>query len=314
MRQELLNRAGEVVGTEQTTEREQREQRLTEQELLRVYQGRVKADNGEALTEYAPSVATHVCECNKGLTRRNYSRKPCEKCGTMPVRATEQREKYAERGNKDRVTCPALFCHGEREQDGFSRKLALRYISSRVIFGKGSKGKGKAPETVKTQNAEKVSSARHGFNFSVACYVEDIAQEAFILWATERKPATDENTVKYAERLQCTLEQAKRYQDTVNACRKALTSFLRAKQKQNIDSVDYQARQDWIAYRSKENASKQDLPCLAQELVNAAQEATEQRGKTGKLKIQAMLCDKLDVSERTLRNRVNAARKQLASV
>lgn len=298
MKTELFNRAGDVVGTEQTTEREAKESRLTEQELLRVYQGRAKGDNSPALTDYIPCVPSHNCECNAGLTRRNYSRKPCAKCGTLPVRATEQREKPAERGNKNRVTCPALFTYGESEKDGFSRTIALRYLTKKIVYGQG-RGKGKASDSVKTQNGEKASSSQHSPKWCAAHEIEDICQEAFIIYWEQRATGKLHNDT---------------FRDTTRACRTALTLALRARQRANVDTIHYEARQAMVKERSKENATLKDLPCLAQELVNAAREATEQRGTTGKLLIQDSLANHFGITTRALRKRIVKARAQLATV
>lgn len=293
---ELLNREGNVVATEQTTERETTEPRLTEQELLRVYQGRSRADNSPALTDYMPSVPTHVCECHAGLLRRNYSRKPCAKCGASPTRATDQREKPAERGNKNRVTCPALFTHGETDKDGFSRTIALRYLTKRIVYASG-RSKGKA-ET-KTQNEGKASSSQHSPKWCAAHEIEDIAQNAFIIYWEQRAEGKLHNDT---------------LRDTTRACRTALTLALRARQRANMDTIQYSARQNMIAERSKANATLKDLPCLAQELVNAASQATELRGATGKLLVQESLAHHYGITTRAIRKRITKAREQLETV
>ncbi len=134
------------------------------------------------------------------------------------------------------ITCEALFCKGDKQEDGFSRTIALRYLSKRMVFAprSASTGKEDAPKLLK---ARKTSSSRHQTAFYVASDVEDLIQDAFILYETE---LTQEGKSPY--RTGNTLH------DTCNACKRARNLFMRAKHKAatrlDILKLRMQARED----------------------------------------------------------------------
>ncbi len=165
---------------------------------------------------------------------------------------------YADKGRKSRratgqATCEALFTFGERfddefigprkREDGFSRTIALRYLTKRMVFRPRGNAKGKedAPTTVK---ARKTSSSRHSTAFYVASDIEDIIQDAFILYMTGRKE-TGEKLYNSGNRLH----------DTCNACRDAKNAFTRRqwKERKRLDilAAKMKARED--KERSKAN-------------------------------------------------------------
>lgn len=155
---------------------------------------------------------------------------------------------YADKGRKSRratgqATCEPLFTMGERDTDGFSRTIALRYLTKRMVFRPRGNAKGKedAPITVK---ARKTSSSRHSTAFYVASDIEDIIQDAFVLYMTGCKE-TGEKLYNSGNRLH----------DTCNACRDAKNAFTRRqwKERKRLDilAAKMKARED--KERSKAN-------------------------------------------------------------
>ncbi len=156
-----------------------------------------------------------------------------EKTGKMMRKSNGAKVSKKPRGQ---ATCEALFCHGEREDDSFSRTIALRYLTKRLIFSPRSSATGKedAPATLK---ARKTSSSKHQTAFFVASDIEDIIQEAFILWATGTR---EDGAKKYAT--------GNKLFDTCNAVRDARNAFQRRKwaeaKRLDILKMRMQARED----------------------------------------------------------------------
>lgn len=211
--------------------------RLTDKQLTILGVGRTLPIECDAPTHETP-VLMFKCGCNAGLTRRKYSRKPCRACGEMVVRAERP---FAERGNRDRVTCPALFCAGDSEAQGFSRTIAVRYLSKRMVYAPRSNAKGRedAPAMV---HARKVSSARHAMPFFLASDIEDLVNDAYLIWSTELTRTGD------------------RLKDSCNAARRAHTRLqrLRFKNGKAMDAAAYNAALTENRQRSSRNVTWDD--------------------------------------------------------
>ena len=117
------------------------------------------------------------------------------------------------------VTCEPLFTHGEKSEDGFSRTIALRYLSKRMVFHPRSPSEGKENAPTKLKD-RKTSSSRHHTAFYVASDIEDLIQDAFVLWSTE---LTKEGKSPY--------RSGNTLHDICNACKRARNLFMRAKHK-----------------------------------------------------------------------------------
>lgn len=195
--------------------------------LRLLYRGRIKPIDATSANE--EKVLAFKCQCGKGLLRRKASRKPCKACGGTVERAERR---YAELGNKNRVTCEALFCHGDKETDGFSRTIAVRYLSKRMVYAPrgNAKGQENAPKVVRDR---KVSSARHSQPWFAASDVEDLVSEAYLWFAGA-------NVTGKGRKLALT---GNRLHDTCNACRRAMTYYTRAKQTERkaLDVMEYAA-------------------------------------------------------------------------
>lgn len=201
-----------------------------------LYRGRVLPVGREPSQQV--SVPTHKCSCDHGLTRRKPSKRPCKTCGGKVVRA----ECKPLDSKKQRITCEPLFCLGDGEQQGFSRTIAIRYLSKRMVYApKGNaKGHEDAPLTVK---ARKTSSSRHAMPWFHASDVEDLVQEAFTIWAMGAIKRTGNRLI-----------------DTCNACRRAHTTLTRQRQRERkaLDVVAYSSQTAEHAERSKRNRTWDD--------------------------------------------------------
>jgi len=99
-----------------------------------------------------------------------------------------------------KATCEPLFLAGEKEQDGFSRTIAYRYLSKRVVFAPRSRATGTqdAPETQKGHG----SSSAHIVPFFGACDIEDMIQEGYLLYHVARLLTQDAGTLTQGQRMQ----------------------------------------------------------------------------------------------------------------
>ena len=136
------------------------------------------------------------------------------------------------------ATCEPLFCAGERETDGFSRTMAIRYLSKRMVFSPRAVAEGKenGPEAGHVK-ASKGSSSQAKIAFYRASDIEDTVQEAYILWhvACEFRKGgelpTDERAAKQIQRIARMQEESKgnRLYDTCYVCREAKNNMTRAR-------------------------------------------------------------------------------------
>lgn len=142
-----------------------------------------------------------------------------------------------------RATCEPLFCMGERDEDGFSRTIALRYLTKRLVFAPSGNAKGKE-EPSATLRGRKTSSSKHQTAFYLASDIEDIIQEAFILFMTAHKETGEK---KYAT--------GNKLHDTCNACRDARNAFQRAQwaERKRLDVLAVRMGLYEIRQRSIEN-------------------------------------------------------------
>ncbi len=196
-------------------------------------------------------------------------------------------------------TCEALFTMGEKETDGFSRTIALRYLCKRMVFAPRSNAKGKeaAPRKLKER---KTSSSQHKTPLYIASDIEDIIQDAFLLWQEGRKQTGEK---KYAT--------GNKLHDTCDACRDARRNVMRAKHKEK-------KRIDILAARMKEREDKErgiaarfdnwlDGKSELSELMDAARE----HGTTNAIQLAEILKTyPMDISRRFARIRANAERAE----
>jgi DNA-directed RNA polymerase specialized sigma24 family protein len=143
------------------------------------------------------------------------------------------------------ATCEALFTRGEKLTDGFSRTIALRYLSKRMVFTRGkAKGQEDAPSTLRQA---KTSSSRHANAFYMASDVEDMVQEAFLIFSGH-------GTTRKGKPLNF-LVTGNRFFDTCNACRAAmnLESGKRNAERKKLDVLAAKIYVRQIRERSKEN-------------------------------------------------------------
>lgn len=164
------------------------------------------------------------------------------------------------------ITCSPLFCRGEKEEDGFSRTIALKYLAKRVIFAPKSNAKGfdgkEESEPTKLRD-RKTSSSQAKLSLYLATDIEDTIQEAFSLYQmaslvlsgrdawTEKQAARMDDLSK--QELQTVTYLAKkrtgnRAWDTFAACQRAKNLMTRARHKErkrlNVLAMRMQARED----------------------------------------------------------------------
>ncbi len=132
-----------------------------------------------------------------------------------------------------RATCEALFLAGEKEQDGYSRTIALRYLSKRVVFAPRSRAQGEqdAPEKMKGNG----SSSAHIIPFFGANDIEDMIQEGFTLFHTARLLTQDAGTL--------TQTQAARIALLTKRERKQLERIARNMKGNRLNDTCYCARE-----------------------------------------------------------------------
>ena len=154
----------------------------------------------------------------------------------------ERANPFLDGGRKERkptgkATCEPLFTFGERETDGFSRTIALRYLSKRMVYSPRSvvKGKETAPVAGKVK-ASKGSSSQAKIAFYRASDIEDTIQEAFILFHLACEFRTHgtlpdgfgEREAKQIVRI-ARNHSGNRLYDTCYACREAKNNMTRAR-------------------------------------------------------------------------------------
>jgi len=231
-----------------------------------------------------------------------------------------------------RATCEPLFTMGERDTDGFSRTIALRYLSKRMVYSPIAVAKGKedAPVAGKVK-ASKGSSSQAKIAFYRASDIEDTIQEGFILWhlACEfRKSGTlpdgiGEREAKQLIRIAKMQDESKgnRLYDTTYAVREAKNNLTRARhaERKRLDvlAMKMQARED--KERSQANrfydAELEELLTLAREhgTANAKELAPLMNG--GKGVSLATVYNVLErVRVRCLRQEAMAERKRLERI
>lgn len=246
-------------------------------------EGTIKAKTVEACPGYK-------CGCLNGLLRRPYSRNPCKDCGQAVVPAgttfhdghhhknvmtnSGDLTMVAEKERqpiKDRVTCEPLFCAGQHEADGFDRKIAVRYLASRMVFRASSNAKGvsrgiaggtqlhspssygpnmpastanvtgKAPEPDSLRK-RKTSSAKHDRPWFHASDVEDMVQEAWLTYQTGLV-CGDWKFSKVGDVTK----------DTRNACRNVMSYITRERYRERkaINVLSFKLRQRDVTERNK---------------------------------------------------------------
>lgn len=230
----LLNREGTEVAISEQEEKPFAYARLSNIGLY--YQGRVKMD------KEAPS-------------------KPIEP-------RVEDKKPYAERGNKDKTTNRALFCNGQREIDGFKRDLALNYLYKRMVRFAGW-GKGKGEKDV----GKRVSSSAHHDYLARRASVEDVAQEAFILFWKYRRANRD-----------IALDASKL---TVQCCRFAMCDWSKRERKLgNIKGKAYVR----MAKEEARNICRRNAPRLPEdETTVKVLDVVRERGRVDKAQIAYVL-------------------------
>lgn len=228
----------------------------------------------------------YKCGCLNGLLiTYKWTKKPCDTCGqSFQLAERPYADATTRRGlklehdhSKGKDSCKACLAERERDAhnnaasspvlnerlvcvddkltDGFSRTIATRYLSKRMVYAPRGVAKGKeaAPKTVRER---KTSSAKHSPPMYLASDVEDIIQDAFVIYLTESTPTK----WKYKR-------VGNRMQDTCNACRIAYTLFRRERHKSKLDGspVDYYADLEArghtsgrVSDRSRENAHYDD--------------------------------------------------------
>jgi hypothetical protein len=246
----------------------------------------------------------------------------------------ERANPFLDGGRKERkptgkATCEPLFTFGERETDGFSRTIALRYLSKRMVYSPRSVAKGKetAPVAGKVK-ASKGSSSQAKVAFYRASDIEDTIQEAFILYhlACEfRKSGTlpdgfGEREAKQVIRIAAN-HSGNRLFDTCYSCREAKNNMTRARHAErkrlNVLAARMKARED--KERSQANrfydAELEELLTLAREhgTANAKELAPLMNG--GKGVSLATVYNVLErVRARCLRQEAMAERKRLERI
>lgn len=195
-------------------------------------------------------------------------------------------------------TCEALFTKGEKETDGFSRTIALRYLCKRMVFAPRSNAKGKAAAPAK-QRERKTSSSRHAVPLYIASDIEDIIQDAYILWQEGRKLTGEK---KYAT--------GNRMHDTCDACRDARRNVMRTKhtEKKRIDVLAARLKQREDKARGIEAQYDNWLDGKSElaELMDAVRE----HGTENAVELAAALGTyPMDISRRFARIRANAERQ-----
>jgi len=173
----------------------------------------------------------------------------------------ERANPFLDGGRKERkptgkATCEPLFTFGERETDGFSRTIALRYLSKRMVYSPRAVAKGKetAPVAGKVK-ASKGSSSQAKLAFYRAGDIEDTIQDAFILWhlacefrANGTLPdGTGEREAKQIVRI-ARNHSGNRLFDTCYVCREAKNNMTRARHAErkrlNVLAARMKARED----------------------------------------------------------------------
>jgi len=167
------------------------------------------------------------------------------------------------------ITCAPLFCRGEKEEDGFSRTIALKYLAKRVIFAPKSNAKGydaareKATAEPTKLRDRKTSSSQAKLSLYLASDIEDTIQEAFSLYqmATLFKAGRDTWTTGQWERMEAlskselkTVATLAKHRtgnvayDTFAACQRAKNLMTRARHKErkrlDVLAMRMQSRED----------------------------------------------------------------------
>lgn len=260
-------------------------------ESLQVYHGVLRFHECDALKErLADALKERLADTPDDVCERCQAERKALKEGiSCKVKTAHTCYADAEKKTRDskgeyrptgKATCEALFCHGEKDEDGFSRTIALRYLSKRMVFQPKSNAKGiDAPEGTsplpKTARAAKTSSSRHNFAFYVASDIEDTIQEAATLYRmavlvnagkdswTASEAATiaelDKKERKRIERIARNLE-GNRLHDTCAVCQQAKQVLTRARhaERKRIALVDNKGRKTTFGLVAMMRAHRQE--------------------------------------------------------
>lgn len=200
-------------------------------------------ENATATTE--TKVERFACSCGKGLIRRKGSRKPCKTCNAPVVLADAEKERFA-MTKRDVGTCRKLFCAGETEEQGFSRAIAVNYLVKRMVYSPRGNGKGHADKT-----GGKTSSSRHILPFFTGTDIEDIVNEAYLIYmghgiSPTGAPLAFKRT-------------GNRLNDTCNAARRAHTCHTQQRRRERLEhGIDFAAYIVENKDRSKRNVTWDD--------------------------------------------------------
>ncbi len=215
-------------------------------ESLPVYHGilRYKVAPGVAPTEHFAETPEDKCERCAAERKAKKEGRACTVNISHTCYADNGRKSLDSKGEyrpTGAATCEALFTQGEKEEDGFSRTIALRYLQKRMVFSPKSNAKGKEKATVSLKRG-RTSSAKHATSFYNASDIEDTIQEAAAFYRltvlikkgkdswTESEaavidalPKEERNTVERLARAQ----DGNRLHDTTSACQQARQLMMR---------------------------------------------------------------------------------------
>ena len=251
----------ETLGVEVSKTHENIPSRFAFDEVYTMAKLRQRPTNGKAAqTEKTPKDACKQCQEERAAIREERAAKNVGAHTCYADAGKKTKNGKGEYRPTGAAACEKLFLVGEKEEDGFSRTIALRYLQKRMVFSpktntKSVKTQDGAAVLPKTLKARKTSSSRHNVAFYLACDIEDTIQEAFTLYTLAsltlagREHWTEKQAAQMAALTASELKTVEtlarnrdgnRLHDTCAACQRAKNLLTRARhaEKKRLAVID----------------------------------------------------------------------------